>query len=159
MWQWWIGAAVGTGVLVGMLIWQRRRHGRRLRESRQRDQAKRLFRRRREHLEARCLTRAATSGIPRGLIWADCEFEDGVAFARDRQTGRLQALVAVTIRFEAEAGGEMEEVEAVSQLRAATAVFYFDGSDWDTEGRVVFNLTPHETIERFRNELEPVDLR
>ena len=36
----------------------------------------------------------------------------------------------------------MEDVEAVSNLRAATAVFEFDGRDWDTSGHIVFNLNP-----------------
>ncbi|MEK6248535.1 MAG: hypothetical protein N2C12_10180, partial [Planctomycetales bacterium] len=58
-----------------------------------------------------------------------------------------------TISFEAIEGGGMEEVEAVSNLRAATAVFFMDGDRWDTRGRVIFNLEPAEAIERFQGVL------
>lgn len=60
-----------------------------------------IFQRRREWLEAKFLTLASQSGLPRGLTWTDCDFEDGVAFARERRTGELKAFVGVTISFEA----------------------------------------------------------
>jgi hypothetical protein len=120
-------------------------------------QARDRFHLRREWLEARFLTLAEQSGKPRGLRWANCEFDDGVAFARERSTRRLRALVGVTIQFEAVVGGGMEEVEAVSNLRAATAIFRLDGSDWETDGRAYFNLSPTQTIEHYRQELETVD--
>jgi hypothetical protein len=47
----------------------------------------------------------------------------------------------------------MEEVAAVSNLRSATAVFEFNGKQWRTLGRVIFNLNPSETIEHFRDQL------
>ena len=78
-------------------------------------------------------------------------------FAKDRATGQLRALVAVTISFEAIEGGGMEDVEAVGNLRAATAVFFFDGTKWKTNGRALFNLNPAEAIEHYRHELETVD--
>ena len=112
------------------------------------------FHRQREWVEARFLTAASNSGRPRGLQWVDCEFDDGVVFARDRHTGMLRAFVGVTISFEAIPGGGMEDVEAVSNLRAATAVFYFDDDAWKTDGRTIFNLNPEETIRHFGSELE-----
>jgi hypothetical protein len=62
----------------------------------------------------------------------------------------------VTIRFEAIPGGGMEEVEAVGNLRAATAVFNWDGRRWSTQGRAVFNLEPREVLERYRDSLDPI---
>ncbi len=118
--------------------------------------ARELFHRRREWLEAEFLSRAGKSGRPRGLDWVDCDFDDEVAFARGRQNGQLHALVAVTIRFDAILGGGMEHVEAVGNLRSATAVFRFDRDHWETEGRAVFNLSPEETIQHFAHELEGV---
>ena len=50
----------------------------------------------------------------------------------------------------------MEDVEAVGNLRAATAVFDWKGGDWTTQGRAVFNLEPHEVLERYGESLEPV---
>ena len=120
-------------------------------------EARRQFYLRREWLEAEFLTAANASGKPRGLSWADCDFDDDVSFARDRQSGRLCALVGVTIRFEAIEGGGMEHVEAVSRLRAATALFQFDGERWLTEGVAQFNLNPAQVMERYRRELEAVD--
>lgn len=117
--------------------------------------ARREFRRQREHLEAKFFDLAAASGKPRGLRWASCDFENHVAYARDRQTGDLIAFVGVAIGFEAIEGGDMEEVEAVGNIRAATAVFQYAQS-WRTEGRAIFNLNPNEAIDRFHASLELV---
>ena len=110
----------------------------------------------RERLEAKFFDLASSSGRPRGLRWIECDFEDGVVYARNRRTSDIAALVAVTIAFEAIEGGPMEGVEAVSNLRAATAVFVFRNGVWKTEGRVVFNLNPSEAIAHYQDDLEPV---
>jgi hypothetical protein len=112
------------------------------------------FLQQREHLEAAFFAAAAASGKPRGLRWKDCEWENDVAFARERQTGRLTALVAVTISFEAIEGGEMEGVAAVGNLRCASAVFVFDTGRWRTTGRAIFNLSPTEAIEHLKGQYE-----
>jgi hypothetical protein len=114
------------------------------------------FRIHRELLEAKFFEAAAARGIPRGLAWARCDFADQVTFARDKQNAEPCALVAVTIGFEAIEGGGMEEVEAVGNLRAATAVFRHRVGRWLADGRVVFNLNPEQTIAHFGHELEAV---
>ena len=114
------------------------------------------FHRQREPLEARFIERAAASGKPRGLHWLDVEFDDDVVYARDRRTGRLKALVAIEVSFEDIEGGCMEEVEAVSRVRAATAEFFHDGSRWQTDGRVYFNLAPSATVKYLSSDLEMV---
>ena len=121
------------------------------------EHARKQFHLRREWLEAHFLTLAGQSGSPRGLQWVDCDFEDEVSFARDRNTGRLRALVGVTISFEAIVGGGMEDNPNVSNLRAATAIFHLDGEAWSTTGRALFNLNPEQAIERFGQELEHVE--
>jgi hypothetical protein len=121
------------------------------------EQARKLFHLRREALEARFMRLASQSGSPRGLEWTDCDFEDRVAFARDRKTGRLRALVAVTICFQAIEGGGMEDNPNVGNPRAATAIFYLDGDEWGTDGRTLFNLNPAEAIEYYHSELEQVE--
>ena len=118
--------------------------------------AQRDFHRQREPLEARFIERAAASGKPRGLRWLDVDFDDDVVYARDRRSRRLKALVAIEVRFEAVAGGGMEEVEAVANVRAATAEFLYDGSRWNTEGRVYFNLAPTATVKYLSTDLELV---
>ncbi|MCE9544353.1 MAG: hypothetical protein K8T25_02360 [Planctomycetia bacterium] len=115
--------------------------------------AREAFHRQREHLEARFLTLADASGKPRGLRWVNCDFRDEISYARDCDDGTLTALVGVTISFEAIEGGGMEEVEAVSNLRAATAVFQYDHGQWTTQGRAIMNLEPLEAIQHFRGKL------
>jgi hypothetical protein len=102
------------------------------------------------------LAAASATGKPRGLAWKQCDLQDGLLLARDRATGELLALVGATISFEAIEGGGMEEVEAVSNLRAATAIFSWNGREWTTQGRAVFNLEPREVLERYGKSLEPV---
>jgi hypothetical protein len=123
--------------------------------------AQRDFHRQREQLEAKFIERAAISGRPRGLRWADVSFDDDVVYARDRKTRTLRALVAIEVSFEAVEGGGMEEVEAVSDVRAATAEFLYDSGNWDagrwrTEGRVYFNLGPGATVKHHSGDLELV---
>lgn len=130
---------------------------------RERRQAEKLarqcrdFHRQREQLEAKFIQRAAATGKPRGLRWVDVDFDDDVLYARDRRSGRLKALVAIEVSFEAIEGGGMEEVEAVSNVRAATAEFLHDGTRWYTDGRVFFNLAPKGLVRYLHADLESVE--
>ena len=114
------------------------------------------FSERREWLEADFFKLGSESGSPRGLKWVGCDFENDVSFAIDKRSGELTALVAVGIQFEAIEGGGMEDVAAVANEKAATAVFSFDGRAWKATGKTVFNLSPTETIEYYQNELETI---
>jgi len=75
---------------------------------------------------------------------------------RDRANGEIVGLVGVTISFEAIEGGGMEDVEAVGNLRAATAVFIHNGREWTTQGKAIFNLEPREVLERYPESLVPI---
>lgn len=116
----------------------------------------REFARDRKELESKFFQAAARSGKPRGLAWKQCAFQDGMLMGRDRANGEIVGLVGVTIGFEAIEGGGMEDVEAVGNLRAATAVFTYNGRAWTTEGKAIFNLEPREVLERYRESLVPV---
>jgi hypothetical protein len=116
--------------------------------------ALRQFVRDRDALESEFFKAAAASGKPRGLAWKQCAFQQGALLARDRANGELVGLVGVTIGFEAIAGGGMEEVEAVGNLRAATALFTHNGRGWTTQGRAIFNLEPREVLTRYRGMLD-----
>ncbi|HVX10042.1 MAG TPA: hypothetical protein VHC22_02460 [Pirellulales bacterium] len=120
------------------------------------ERARRDFHRCRERLEAKFFQLAANSGKPRGLRWTGCDFDDDVSYARDRRSGELRAFVAVTISFDAIEGGGMEHVEAVGNLRAATAEFRLVAGRWQTEGRAIFNLNPTEAIDYYSENLEIV---
>ena len=148
----WIAALVAVAVIAALaVVWRPMRSA--IRRSGF-DKARKDFHRQREHLEARFVQLAAASGKPRGLEWVDCEFDDDVVYARDRRSGDLTAFVAVTIGFEAVPGGGMEEVEAVGNLRAATAVFRSVRGNWSTDGRAIFNLNPTEAVRYFHDDLE-----
>ncbi|HEY7311746.1 MAG TPA: hypothetical protein VH643_20455 [Gemmataceae bacterium] len=118
------------------------------------EQARRLFQQQRERLELLFLQAAAASGKPRGLRWKNIDWESSIEFARERASGRLAALVGVTIQFEAVEGGDMEGLPAVGNLRNASAVFFFHGGRWHTTGRTVFNLNPDEALAHFQNQYE-----
>jgi hypothetical protein len=146
------GACAAAGVMAALLFRPVRSA---LRASRY-ERARRDFHRCRERLEAKFFQLAAASGKPRGLRWTSCDFEDDVSYARDRRSGELRAFVAVTIAFEAVEGGGMEHVEAVGNLRAATAEFRLIAGRWQTEGRAIFNLNPTEAIDYYSENLEMV---
>ena len=161
LFYWWVFAAIGSVLatagailLVAKVILPRLRRNRLEQDLRRGRDA---FHRRREWLEARFLSMASRSGKPRGLQWVDCEFDDDVAFARDRHTGRLRALVGMTVQFAPIEGGGMEAVEAVQNRKAATVVFRLDGPDWEVDGRALFNLNPAETIAHYPHELETAE--
>jgi hypothetical protein len=143
-------------VVVAAAVWLSRRITAYRKEARL-AAARGEFALRREWLEAHFLRIASSTGRPRGLSWVDVDFADEVSFARDLKRGELTALVAVAIRFEAIEGGGMEDVEAVGNEKAATAVFRYDGRQWTTNGRAIFNLNPVEAIEYYQGELEMVD--
>ena len=88
-----------------------------------RARALRQFRGDRDALRAAFLEAAGASGKPRGLRWRDLQLDDRLVLARDRANGEWVGLAGATISFEAVAGGDMENVEAVGNLRAGTAVF------------------------------------
>ncbi len=152
----WVVVTVGLAGLSALIVAIILRPIRLARESERLARAQRDFHRQREQLEAKFIDKAAASGKPRGLRWTDVSFDDAIVYARDRRSGLLKALVAVEVSFEAIAGGGMESVEAVSNIRAATAEFLFEGGRWRTEGRVYFNLQPSATVKYLGGDLELV---
>lgn len=150
---WFVG--IGIAIVVGLLAcigWFARRTAipspQRARELFQHDLAR---------LHARFLEAAAATGKPRGLRWKECQWSDAIEWLRDKQSGQLLALVGVTITFEAIAGSDMEGVEAVDNLRNASAVFYFENGIWQTAGRTIFNLNPDEAVAHFQQGYDRLD--
>ena len=155
MWLWIVAVAILVVGLVLLLIRKRLRSFGRVVQV---EKARELFSLQRSRLEDLFLKSASASGKPRGLRWTGCTFEVDLALARERATGELLALVPVTIQFEAIEGGDMEGVEAVGNLRNASAVFFYQRGHWHTTGRAVFNLNPLEVIEHFKTRYEKVEL-
>ena len=115
---------------------------------------RRDFHRQRERLEAKFVSLGHVGAS--GPHWFDCDFDDDVAYARNRASGQLSALVAVTIAMDAVDGPLLLPDSLSGDLLDATAVFHFDGKRWDTEGRVIFNLTPTQAIHFYQQDLEMV---
>jgi hypothetical protein len=152
----WFVVTVGVAALAGVATALAMRPIRLARLAEKLARAQRDFHRQREQLEAKFIDRASATGKPRGLRWSDVHFDDDVLYVRERRTGCLKALVAIEVSFEAIEGGGMEEVEAVSTVRAATAEFRYDINRWVTEGRVYFNLLPTATVKYLGSDLELV---
>lgn len=148
--------SAALAVLAGTAIVVALRPIRAARRAEQLARIQRDFHRQREQLEAKFIDRAAASGKPRGLTWTNVDFDDDVIYVRDRRDRSLKALVAIEVSFEAVEGGGMEEVEAVSNVRAATAEFLYDGTRWCTAGRVYFNLAPSATVKYLSADMELV---
>ncbi len=108
----------------------------------------------RKELERVFFEMAAASGKPKGLRWEQCDFQPETTFVLDKMTGEPTAFVETTIRFSAIEGGGMEEVQAVGNLRHATAVFHFHAGNWGTGGRALFNMTPGEAVRHFAAQYE-----
>ena len=156
--MWVVLTAVGVTVAVLLVLavgcagfYKRYRERARLRLARE------LLHRRREWLEAEFLTKASASGQPRRFVWENCEFDNAFSLARDRHSGQLRALVGVTIALAPIDEDRADGLETAVSQREATAVFHFDGTQWMTDGRAVFNLNPAETIQRYSHELELVE--
>jgi hypothetical protein len=148
---------IAVAVLLLIALVALRRPLRAWRQRREAERARSEFRRQREVLEAKFFDLAAASGKPRGLRWVDCDWLEGVTFARDRTTGLLTAFVAVNIRFEAIEGGDMEDVAAVGNIRDAAAVFHYQRGQWGTGGRALFNMNPADALDRLQEQFAPVD--
>jgi len=109
-----------------------------------------------DDLEQQFFDIAANTGKPRGLVWKESRFDDSALLVRDRATNDLYAFIRVTIAFEAVLCGDMEHVEAVGNLRCATAMLEWREGSWTTVGRVMFNLEPEEAVEHYKQNLAAV---
>jgi hypothetical protein len=157
MWLFWsilvpvlFGAALAMLVAVGI----RRRRVQEIRC------AVKLFRQRRELLEAKFVDLAGRIGKPRGLRWLDCDWLESTTFARDKSTGLITAFASINVRFEAVEGGDMEDVAAVGTVRDAVALFHYQRGNWGTGGRALFNMNPDDAVSRLVDQYErlPVEL-
>jgi hypothetical protein len=141
----WLLAIPAIAAILGFLCYRRRHPSL--------ADAQAMFHAQRRQLQTLFFQAAGSSGKPRGLRWTQCQWSEQIEWVRDKQTRQLLALIGVTISFEAIEGGEMEGVEAVGNLRDASAVFVFD-REWKTAGRVIFNLAPADAVEHFKANYE-----
>jgi len=150
----WIGVALGIAGGIFALFWRPLRAAA---WEAQLARARKSFHWQRERLEIKFIQLATAKARPNGPHWDDCDFDDDVAYVRNRNTKELWAFVAVTV-----ATDEFDDVPSgirgmVGNLRAGTAVFRFDRGHWETDGRAILNLSPTEAIRFYRDDLEMVD--
>ena len=151
---WWFMVGAGAILAVFVLVWRpARAASRHARLSR----AKRDFHLQRERLEAKFVQLAKRRSRGDSPHWEDCDFDDDVAYVRDRNSRKLSAFVAVTVAV-SEYGGPLASIgDVLGNYRVGTAVFRFDRDHWDTDGRAILNLSPAEAIRFYQNDLEIVD--
>lgn len=152
---WWLITIGAVLLIIGLASY---RPLRRIYREVEAEKACKQFTHQQEHLEAHFQQLASLSGKPKGLRWENCDFHSPAHYARDRKTGALGAFLEVTIRFSAIEGGGMEDVQAVSNLRHASAVFHYRRGRWGTAGRAIFNMTPPEAIAHLNEQFEPLPL-
>jgi hypothetical protein len=141
-----------AGLVLFLGAWWLYRLGREV----QAERARESFRLQKERLEALVLKAAAATGKPRGLRWVSCRFNDDFTLVRDKATRRLAALIPVTVVFDPVPGGDMEDVEAATQPRQATAVLHFRRGEWVSDGQTLFNVTPADALRLHSRDYDPV---
>lgn len=150
----WILVAIGA-ILAGLvLVWRPMRAA--SREARFAE-TRRHFHIQRERLEAKFVQLASANAKPSAPHWADCDFDDDVAYVRNRRTGKLSAFVGLTVAVDAAADRPTGVGDLIGNLRAGTAVFRFERDHWETDGRAILNLSPTEAIRLYQNDLEVID--
>ncbi len=144
-------------VALGLVaLWLGRGWWRHRRAAAELARAHKAFAYHRDRLAAEFLQAAGSQGKPRGLRWVRSDLDGPPFFATDRTNGDIYALVAVIIGFEAIAGGGMEDVAAVGNLRSGSAVFRWQRGRWTTDGWAILNLAPPEAIAHYTQNLVPV---
>lgn len=101
-----------------------------------------------KNLSEQFLRAANATGKPRGLRWKSCELVGQPLFATDQKSGEILSLNGASIGFEAIPGGDMEEVEAVGDIRYVTVVFVYRDGNWQADGRAIMNLEPAQAMKR-----------
>jgi hypothetical protein len=164
-------AAIALFTFAGLLA---ARSIRRRRSAPRLEGVDRLFRYQREHLEAKFVDLAQSSqrtSTPRSI---HCDFRDDVTYVRNRRTGRIMAMVAITVSVAERRpffGDVLDEAMAARAIvrrhdgahgepvRSATAVFSFDGQRWTTDGSVILDLSPSDAVRCLSHDLQIVGKR
>jgi len=147
---WWMAIAFGLLIIFAMLRYVYYLGGEVLNE-----RARESFFLQHTRLEHLLLAAGTARGLPRGLRWVECTFDDRVIFVWDKVAGAMAALVSATVRFEAIPGSDMEGLPAVAMPRQGTAVLHFYRGDWHADARLFFNMSPAGVIKEMAASLTP----
>jgi hypothetical protein len=147
--EWWIAAAVVAATVVLLTaalapLWRRRG----------RLQLRRLLQRflwQREQLEARFYD-LARKNAPDPHAWDSIEFGSAVSFVRDRSTGRISALMEITLTPSDRTPSD-PTASAAGEIHA-TATFLAVRGRWTTDGRVLYNVSPRQALRLYPDRFE-----
>ncbi|MBN2476219.1 MAG: hypothetical protein JXB62_16520 [Pirellulales bacterium] len=149
----WIALGTAAFWVAFVFVWRPMRAARReIRFA----ETRRDFHAQRERLEAKFIQLASANAQPNSPHWADCDFDDDVAYVRNRSTGELSAFVAVTVASDDCKNASIGVDSLIGNLHAGTAVFRFSRDHWETDGRALLNLSPAKAIDFYQNDLEVV---
>jgi hypothetical protein len=148
---WWL-AGGAVLILAALTYWPIRRMLHEVSVER----AHELFQLQREMLEAKFLELARSGDHPRGLTWADCEFERVAHFARHRKTGEIVAFVQATVQFDLARSRSPQTPVPTETQRRATAVFLYHHGQWGTVGRTLFDMSPGDALHLYQADYEPL---
>jgi len=123
---WWLLTAVLAAATIGALITLPTRAARRVARL---ARARKEFHAQREWLEVKFVQLAGASPRRNCRAGEDCDFDDDVAYVRNRTTSELSAFVAVTVAV-GDGGNSGSGVSSLSGIRVGTAIFRFDNGHW-----------------------------
>lgn len=140
--SWLLRLAFFVVIAVLVYAWLRRGLARTRSERRHLSAALTAFQRDRLRLAESFLAAGRAANEAQRERWRSCRLdEQPPRLARDLATAELVALAGVRVEGEPSEG---------------TAVFHWRSGRWTTEGRLAAGLTPGETLDRYRDTLEPV---
>ena len=102
----------------------------------------------RKRLEARFASRPLRAILPEAAICSVDRFTPDVAFAWDKRSWKLRALVGARVRF------ARDGTESMGDDLQATAVFHLERGRWNTDGRLILNLDPEQVLRHYIYELQ-----
>jgi len=135
----WMGILPACLIAFVLIV---RRPARQFAEEIHLDHARELFRQQREWLEPRFLTALGKADPIEGIRWEEAQWHNEILWARDRQTRRLLAMIAV--HFNASPFEDAGE----PFTRHATALFEFRKGRWFAEGKRLDEVQPNELVGR-----------
>ncbi|MEJ5276803.1 MAG: hypothetical protein WHU94_12920 [Thermogemmata sp.] len=112
------------------------------------EQAQESLRLQQQRLEEMVLRQGMASGKPRGLKWRRCQFQGEPLWLHEEEKGQVAVLVPVTVEFETHGETESWEGHPVEEPRRGVVLFFFRRGEWESAGRVLFNLTPQQAAEQ-----------
>jgi hypothetical protein len=143
----WVSAITVIAVLVYLFL----RWIQRLLLAIRLERAQESLRLQQQRLEEMVLRQGMASGKPRGLKWRRCQFQGEPIWLHEAEKDQLAVLVPLIIEFDPSGDSEGWEGDMVNEPRQGVILFYFRRGEWETGGRVLFNLSPHQVAQQ----LEP----